>query len=404
MKIVIPYESKWSASLMDHETGLTKFKSVGDEGLAKKTVKKKQTYIYSNDSYEHMMKRVNENHVNFDYKTISNNTVIGILARLLGEIRYMKDALKDKDHIIHSLQNKVSFNLKNRDLYNEVVSLNTPLKPSRNNGQGLITKNKDNILLYKNDYSEIIYSILNIQNLEQLEDIAFLFKRDSTLDDMKNYLEQQNLLERNIEIYKLIENFEKCGKAFKKIEKSYVDYLTNKNFINEEITKYISILNDLGSANYNNEMVLARKKGRAIPGVLIYSAAYWLIRNGHKNEIENFLFNKNRNIPGLATLNGKAKIIGALTIKDLYKYFSEGKKTFSSPYVFSMEFFKKEGENNPINTKTKLGLGKEDGILEINIDIPREEAIQLKKQIEDVAVSTFQMGKKGLAYVRRIEI
>ena len=52
----------------------------------------------------------------------------------------------------------------------------------------------------------------------------------------------------------------------------------------------------------------------------------------------------------------------------------------------------------------KLGIGKEDGILEIDINVTKEEAIALKEQIENVGVSTFQMGKKGLAYVRRIEL
>ena len=34
----------------------------------------------------------------------------------------------------------------------------------------------------------------------------------------------------------------------------------------------------------------------------------------------------------------------------------------------------------------------------------KEEIKSLKEQIENVGVSTFQMGKKGLAYVRRIEL
>ena len=42
------------------------------------------------------------------------------------------------------------------------------------------------------------------------------------------------------------------------------------------------------------------------------------------------------------------------------------------------------------------------GSLEIIIDIPRDEAKQLKSLIENAGVSSFYLGKKGLAYVRNI--
>lgn len=404
MKIIIPYESKWSVSLTDLETGLTKFKSVGDKGLAQEKIKKKITVVHANDDYETIMKKINENHKNFDYQSISKNTVIGICARLLGEIRYMKDALMEDDHIMHRLKDKITFKLKNRDLYNEIVTLSTPLKPSRNNGQGVIDKNKDNALLFKNDCSDIIYAMLNIESMEQLENIAFKMKKNVPFEEMKQYLKEQNLLEDNIAIYKLIENFNSFQIRFLKYEKAYNNFLKEPDKNNEEVMNYVSILNDLGKANYDDEQIFLNKQSRIMAGVMVYSAAYWLIKNGYKNEVENFIFNSKKNIAGIAGLNGAANIVGALTIKDLYGYFSEGKTTFSSPYIFSMKYFKKEGEKNTINTKTKVGLGKEDGLLEIEINVSKEEAIALKEQIENVGVSTFQMGKKGLAYVRRIEL
>lgn len=407
MKIIIPYESKWSVSLLDKETGLTKFKSVGEKGLAKKTGTQK-TYIYHDDDYESIMKRVNENHKNFDYRTIEESTVLGICARLLGEIRYMEDALMDDDHIIHKLKDKITFKLKDRDIYNEIVSLSTPLKPSQNNGQGLIKKNKDNALLFENDCSKVIYAMLNIKKLKQLKDVSFMMKKNVSFLDMNKYLEEENLLEKNIEIYKFFEKFDLFDSRFSKFEKSYKSFLNEPDKNSEDVMDYISILKDLGDAEYNDEQLLLNKPDRVMAGVLVYSTAYWLIRVGYKNEVENFIFNRGGGIAGIATLNGIAKNIGAFTKKDLYSYFGEGKYTFSSPYIFNMKSFKKEsrkeGEKNLINIDTKLGLGKEDGILEIDINVTKEEAIALKEQIENVGVSTFQMGKKGLAYVRRIEL
>jgi 3-hydroxyisobutyrate dehydrogenase-like beta-hydroxyacid dehydrogenase len=48
-------------------------------------------------------------------------------------------------------------------------------------------------------------------------------------------------------------------------------------------------------------------------------------------------------------------------------------------------------------------LTKASGVLEIIIDIPRDQAKELKKMIENAGVSSFYLGKKGLAYVTKID-
>jgi len=149
-----------------------------------------------------------------------------------------------------------------------------------------------------------------------------------------------------------------------------------------------------------------------LAGILVYTIANWLKKIGEEDVLNEFLYTKQsskekaekkpRCIPGITSLS--AGNPGQISAKGIYDFFAYKKRTNTSPYIFSMEFFKKEGEKNPINTKMKLGIGKEDGILEIDINVTKEEAIALKEQIENVGVSTFQMGKKGLAYVRRIEL
>lgn len=407
MKIIIPYESKWSVSLTDHDTGLTKFSSVG--GLAEKKDKDYKSFVDANDDYEQMMKRVNENFKNFDYTAITKNTVVGIIARLLGEIRYMKDALKDDDHIIHKIQDKVTFRVKERDLYNEIMSLNTPMKDSPSNGQGVIFKNKNGILLSKNIYSEIIYSMLNIQNLDQLEDFVFKLKRCESIEAVKGFLKDSNLLEQNIQLHKFMKGIETFEKRFEFLENGYKKAI-KEDESTEENQRYIEVLKDIGIINCNDENCLLGKN-RFLAGILVYTIASWLEKIGEKDTLNEFLYtkqaskadeNKPRCIPGITSLSAGSP--GQISAKGIYDFFAYKKRTNTSPYIFSMEFFKKEGEKNPINTKMKLGIGKEDGILEIDINVTKEEAIALKEQIENVGVSTFQMGKKGLAYVRRIEL
>ena len=84
------------------------------------------------------------------------------------------------------------------------------------------------------------------------------------------------------------------------------------------------------------------------------------------------------------------------TKKDFMNRFTSGerKKIFGNPYI-AKSF--KEGEGQVTSMLTKAN-----GSLEIIIDIPRDEAKQLKSLIENAGVSSFYLGKKGLAYVRNI--
>ena len=49
-------------------------------------------------------------------------------------------------------------------------------------------------------------------------------------------------------------------------------------------------------------------------------------------------------------------------------------------------------------------LTKASGQLEINIDIDKDKAREIKTMIENAAVSSFYLGKKGLAYVSDLRL
>jgi hypothetical protein len=72
------------------------------------------------------------------------------------------------------------------------------------------------------------------------------------------------------------------------------------------------------------------------------------------------------------------------------------KRIWGNPYMRE-EFVKGEG-------KIKQLLTKASGQLEVNIDIEREDARHLKLLIDSAGVSSFYLGKKGLAYVSDIRI
>lgn len=86
------------------------------------------------------------------------------------------------------------------------------------------------------------------------------------------------------------------------------------------------------------------------------------------------------------------------TPKDFLSTYSTGKKklAYGTPYILKQKV-KGQGE------VTKL-LTKASGTLEINLNISREQALDLQEKIDCAGVSSFYLGKKGLAYVEDIRI
>lgn len=80
------------------------------------------------------------------------------------------------------------------------------------------------------------------------------------------------------------------------------------------------------------------------------------------------------------------------------KNFTTGseKLIYGNPYL-SKQRIPGEGE------VTKL-LTKANGLLEITLNISREQALDLQEKIDCAGVSSFYLGKKGLAYVEDIRI
>ena len=86
------------------------------------------------------------------------------------------------------------------------------------------------------------------------------------------------------------------------------------------------------------------------------------------------------------------------TPKDFMNRFTTGDKKpiWGNPYLLK-EKRKGEGEVTSLLTKAN-------GTLEIDLQIPQEKAELLKEMIEAAGVSSFYLGKKGLAYVDALRI
>jgi hypothetical protein len=86
------------------------------------------------------------------------------------------------------------------------------------------------------------------------------------------------------------------------------------------------------------------------------------------------------------------------TKKDFMNRFTTGdkKRIWGNPYLRKQRI-KGIGEVTSMMTKAS-------GVLEITLNIDKQSARNLKKMINNAGVSSFYLGKKGLAYVERIRI
>ena len=73
----------------------------------------------------------------------------------------------------------------------------------------------------------------------------------------------------------------------------------------------------------------------------------------------------------------------------------EKKKIWGNPYIRE-EFIKGGGKVKHLMTKAS-------GSLEIVVDVERDKAKEIKSMIDNAGVSSFYLGKKGLAYVTDVD-
>ncbi|MBE0472371.1 MAG: hypothetical protein IBX55_23045 [Methyloprofundus sp.] len=128
-----------------------------------------------------------------------------------------------------------------------------------------------------------------------------------------------------------------------------------------------------------------------MPPITFYTSALYL----QLEELAN-VFDMSNVVTKSGGLNGISK--RGFTKKDFMDRYTTGSKKiiFGNPYLLKQRI-PGEGE------VTKL-LTKASGLLEIDLKISREQALDLQEKIDCAGVSSFYLGKKGLAYVEDIRI
>lgn len=291
---------------------------------------------------------------NYITRNVTLSTVMGILNRLIGEQRKLYQAREDENYYFKDIESKVNFfddvKVKNSELvYLRNMSGNT----DQNSFTGMINTNDS---MFSSDYSEKFWCVLALEVDELLEFIV-----SNKNPNKKIELDPLTIVDRFTEIgkFKALESDEKVQKALDVLEKYFegTNYKNNKNLV--------------------------------VPLNLYCSALYIQLERLSSS------YDMSSALTKTGTITGISKRL--FTKKDFMNRFTTGekKKIFGNPYI-AKSFVEGEGQVTSMLTKAS-------GTLEIIVDIDREKAKELKKMIENAGVSSFYLGKKGLAYVTKID-
>jgi hypothetical protein len=350
---------------------------------------------------------------------ITKSTVLGVLCRLIGDQRKLYQAKQSSFYYFREIEDKITFETKPILTSNELSYLKNKsddrCAPSQflgvipDNNPWFFSKESSKFwsVLFLDKHSLVKYILSDKPLLIEVDcNPKILFARleslsntkgpyGSILQTKKHILinlskeieKQTSALNKKLEYGKI--KPPKEGVARRKYDESVAVMIENlkilknryKEFdsdttINEWDKKIDKLVNKLEKIFPKQEYI---SNYSILPlrlyAVALYLQADRLIKNGH-----NLDYMKNKK--------------GEIQIQGFSKRGFNGIRDWFNP----MTGKRKKSVGTPCNIQ------KQSGALEIIIDISKDEAKRLRDMIKDAGVSSFYLGKKGLAYVEDIKV
>lgn len=290
---------------------------------------------------------------NFINREITLNTVMGVINRLIGDQRKLYQSRQDKSYYFSQIEPLVTFKDISISTSEMTYIRNITGSNDQNSFAGMI---KTDDVIFQSDYSREFWGVLALE-----------------FNDLSSYIINNSGVEASIELdpIAICTRFEEL-KKIKPVEK--------QGLVKEAVE---ALCKHFPGTNYLNN------KGEVIPSTVYCSALYLQLERLAKR------FDMATAITKSGTISGISKRI--FTKKDFLNRFTTGekKKIWGNPYM-RKERIKGEGEVVSLMTKAS-------GKLEIYVDVDRDKAKEIKRLIENAGVSSFYLGKKGLAYVTDID-
>lgn len=339
MNILLEYSSRWGNSFLDGSNN----KAIPPKG---------RKYIASG--------RGLKKSENFIKREITLNTIMGVLNRLIGDQRKLYQARQDENYYFKDIEERISFKDNPKFISKEVIYLRNISGNTDQKSFAGIINNKHKI--FQSDYSKELWGVLFL-NIDDIFSFILNINKKVT-----SYIETN---------YSIINPLDIC---FRFEELNSLKSI-NKQGIAEEVVNLLE--NKFPGISYVNN------KEKINISSLYCSALYLQIERLSKRFDISTALTKKGNLSGISKKS--------FTKKDFMNNFTTGGKKYvwGNPYIIK-EYKKGEGE-------IIHALKKVDGIVNIDIDINREKAKELKELIKKARVSTFYLGKKGLAYITCID-
>lgn len=297
---------------------------------------------------------------NYFQREVTKNTVMGILSRLIGDQRKLYQARASDDYYFADKEQLISFEDKPKVINREIAYIrNMKGSTDQNSFTGMI---KVNAPIFLSDYSGEFWGVLDL-DIEQLCEFI--------LDDklIKDFQIDSPVSLDPVSILNRLNNIGKLKPA------------ESNDMIKQASDKLASLFDKYKPLN---------TKGLQLILPMYCSALYLQMQRLEQRYDMTTAKSKKGGISGISN-NG-------FTPKDFMDKYTTGAKKliYGNPYIRE-EFVKGEG-------KIKHNLTKANGQLEILLDIDDEQAKELKQMIDNAGVSSFYLGKKGLAYVSEIRL
>lgn len=292
---------------------------------------------------------------NYITRAVTHDTVMGLLNRLLGDQRKLYQAREYDTYYFKEIESLVTFEDQPDYVSQEITYIrNLSGSEDQNSYTGMI---KVDDPIFCSDYSEQLWGVLTLE-VDELCD----FILDGKTVEQKIVHDPLVIIGRLEEIFKLkpVLNINRTNEAF--------------NFFKSKFDKFNGL-------NRNEEV---------LPISLYCSALYLQLERLSREFVVSSAKTRAGGLSGISN-NGFTK-------KDFMARYTSGekKKIWGNPYI-------RKEKLKGIGEVTSL-MGKAGGTLNISIAIDRAAALDFRDKIEYAGVSSFYLGKKGLAYVSDIRI
>ncbi len=398
MHIVIDYDSCWQASFIDGDPN----KPVGKDN--------KRTFLATTKSNGQKD------------AAIQKDTIIGVLNRLIGDQRKLYQARKSDNYFFSKIEKYVDFSIKESDCVTTQETIYLTNKSDDRSAQSTFLGAID----YKNPWfysfaSPLLWSVLFLDKNDLLcfiiSDVAndcnqidctprSLLARIDLLVDRKSEMSEPWLLKETLISKKQIS----ISKAKEKLDLCHAKLAESNNISAKKQAsmkkKQLEAQENLDRERLEIEGLLHDKNLSELDSLLKKAVAKLKEKYPECEYIENGGIKPIRLYSAALYLQAERLAMSGVDIE-----FAKGKNN-----EIHITGFSKRGFNGlrdwlgrmTGNRKKAVGtpclVQKQSGKLEIILNINMDRAIELKNMIDNAGVSSFYLGKKGLAYVSHIDV